>query len=306
MQRLSILSGLFVVVLLILVMPVSSGAEEVPHQFNYQGFLRDSAADPVTGLVNFQFFIYPDSIGGSPCWGPEVFFNVEVVGGFFELQLGSKIPIDTSCFDGSPKWLEIWVNGAPSAPRKPINSVAYAFASSIGRINGSGTQGFLPRFADSTTVEDSQIFDDGANVGIGTPSPSYRLDVNGDVNATTYHGDGSNLTGILRVYDSGWFHVSIDSSVTLTHNLGTSRLMISVFFNTSASDQGAQLVMPVEHRSEYLSGNLIAFYGLRIDDSNTITIRAGNEQVALTMDFPTGEPDGHSSGYYKVVILALD
>jgi hypothetical protein len=40
-----------------------------------------------------------------------------------------------------------------------------------------------------------------ARVGYGetdttTPGATHRVDVNGSVNATTYHGDGSNLTGI--------------------------------------------------------------------------------------------------------------
>ena len=38
--------------------------------------------------------------------------------------------------------------------------------------------------------------DADGNMGIGTTSPTARLDVNGDVNANTYYGDGSNLTGI--------------------------------------------------------------------------------------------------------------
>ena len=37
---------------------------------------------------------------------------------------------------------------------------------------------------------------DGGNVGIGTASPSQKLSVVGAVSASTYYGDGSNLTGI--------------------------------------------------------------------------------------------------------------
>jgi hypothetical protein len=36
----------------------------------------------------------------------------------------------------------------------------------------------------------------GANVGIGTTSPGYKLEVVGAVSASTYYGDGSNLTNI--------------------------------------------------------------------------------------------------------------
>jgi len=39
----------------------------------------------------------------------------------------------------------------------------------------------------------------GGNVGIGITNPSAKLDVAGSVNATTYYGSGSNLTGISFV-----------------------------------------------------------------------------------------------------------
>ena len=34
------------------------------------------------------------------------------------------------------------------------------------------------------------------NVGINTSTPQYKLDVNGTVNATSFRGDGANLTNV--------------------------------------------------------------------------------------------------------------
>lgn len=51
-----------------------------------------------------------------------------------------------------------------------------------GGITGSGTLNYVPKFTDTEEVGDSQIFDDGTYVGIGTDSPAYKLQVAGTVN----------------------------------------------------------------------------------------------------------------------------
>lgn len=59
-----------------------------------------------------------------------------------------------------------------------------------------------PLHIQPTNNGDVYISESGGNVGIGTTNPQTTLDINGDVNvsnsisATTYYGDGSNLSGI--------------------------------------------------------------------------------------------------------------
>ena len=49
----------------------------------------------------------------------------------------------------------------------------------------SGTTNYVAKFTSGTAIGNSQIFDNGTNVGIGTTSPGAKLEVNGSFRATT-------------------------------------------------------------------------------------------------------------------------
>lgn len=44
-------------------------------------------------------------------------------------------------------------------------------------VTGTGTTNYLPKFTGTSTIGNSLVFDNGTNVGIGTATPSYKLDV---------------------------------------------------------------------------------------------------------------------------------
>ena len=46
-----------------------------------------------------------------------------------------------------------------------------------GAVDGSGTANYVTKWTDADTIGDSVIYDDGTNVGIGTTSPSEKLEI---------------------------------------------------------------------------------------------------------------------------------
>jgi hypothetical protein len=77
-----------------------------------------------------------------------------------------------------------------------------------GLISGSGTVNRLAKFTAAGTVGDSQIFDNGANVGIGTTSPSRKLEVSqtGDafinIRGSYFNNSGLIFSDIDLSFDS--------------------------------------------------------------------------------------------------------
>lgn len=67
-------------------------------------------------------------------------------------------------------------------------------------VTGTGTTNYLPKFTGSTTIGNSQIFDNGTNVGIGTSSPSSLL-----------HLQNSSGPTLRLVRTSNRFDISADN-----------------------------------------------------------------------------------------------
>jgi hypothetical protein len=80
-----------------------------------------------------------------------------------------------------------------------VDVVTYTASLSSG-INGSGTTNYVPKFSSSNVLANSLIFDNGTNVGIGTPSPGYKLDVSGTARFTGI----TNIGGAYNTYNGDY------------------------------------------------------------------------------------------------------
>jgi hypothetical protein len=78
-------------------------------------------------------------------------------------------------------------------------------------VTGTGTTNYLPKFTGSTTIGNSQVFDDGTNVGIGTITPGSKFDVTNTI-GTAYDASNTLVSGqTMRVSN-----LSTSSSIAST------------------------------------------------------------------------------------------
>lgn len=118
--------------------------------------------------------------------------------------------------------------------------------------NVLGTTNYISKFTGSNSIGNSQIYDNETNVGIGTTSPSYKLDVNGVIRGEQY----------LRLADTG----------------GTNRFSIRAESTFGTIDNGSNTL-------NYKANNHLFLVGLsekmRIDASGNVGIGTSSPDTKL-------------------------
>ncbi|MFC1683688.1 hypothetical protein ACFL0G_05750, partial [Candidatus Zixiibacteriota bacterium] len=117
------------------------------------------------------------------------------------------------------------------------------------------------------------------SVGVGTSSPENKLHVAGDVKATTYYGDGSNLTGISGAADGDWtisgshMHSAVPGSVGVGTSSPESKLHVAGDVKaTTYYGDGSNLTGTADG-DWIVSGNILSpdgDYGLSMRSSNAM------------------------------------
>jgi hypothetical protein len=83
-------------------------------------------------------------------------------------------------------------------------------------VTGTGTTNYLPKFTGASTIGNSQVFDNGTNVGIGTATPTEKLDVRGNIytnatNTNIYLDNGGAGGASLKIGVTGSTSTYINS-----------------------------------------------------------------------------------------------
>jgi hypothetical protein len=102
-------------------------------------------------------------------------------------------------------------------------------------VSGSGTTNYIPVWTNSTTLGNSLIYQSGGNVGIGTSSPAYALDVAGHANTS----EGYRIQGAIFLANPGEFSTAVGSeALSVTSSSSESNTAVgseALLANTSGS-----------------------------------------------------------------------
>lgn len=134
MKTVALLSLLYLLTVVGLLPPTLAQAQAT--SFTYQGQLRQSG-EPFTGTADLEFRLYDQLVSGSQIGSTQSASNWPVEDGLFQVELD----FGAAAFDGSDRFLEVTVDGAPLIPRQKVTAAPYALLAAglaAGSVGGSG------------------------------------------------------------------------------------------------------------------------------------------------------------------------
>ena len=153
--------------------------------------------------------------------------------------------------------------------QKGVDSVISVMGS---RVNG--TTNYVSKFTGTNTIGNSQIFDNGTNVGVGTTSPTQKLDVNGDASI--------NGVRVGKGASSGSNNVVVGDNAFITSGTGSANTAVGSNALTSNTVHGNNVA--------------IGFYSLNLATANDNTA-VGASSLRSTTTGGQNTAIGYYTGY---------
>lgn len=147
-----------------------------------------------------------------------------------------------------------------------------------GSIAGSGTTNYIPKFTSSSAIGNSQIFDNGTNVGIGTTSPATDLQISRAGSSTIRLTNTNNTTNVeLGIATAlGFVGTNTDNSFAINTN-NTERLRV-----TNTGNVGIGTTSPTQKLT--VSGQSI----LLENGTNDVNYITGISGYGMSLTYATG------------------
>jgi uncharacterized protein DUF1566 len=174
------------------ILPLSG--QTVPQAINFEGVLRNASGDVVQGDSMTIRFTILDSLNPGTMVYQETKPGRTNGFGLFLSDIGTGTPTfgtfaGINWLTGS-KYLQVEWKQADSSNyinfgTTPLVSVPYSYVSqyALSSANVNGTINAIAKFTSSNTIGSSQIYDNGNNVGVATPTPDSSAQL--EVSSTT-------------------------------------------------------------------------------------------------------------------------
>lgn len=168
---------------------------------SFQGYLTDDNGVPLPGPVDLTFGIYAHASGGVALWS-ETQGGVALSNGTYSVLLGSITPFGPDLFTADSLWIQTSVNGADLLPRRLIGDVPRAITAQHATIADS-VVGWTQPSPSYWQAQGSTIHNTNAgNVGIGTSTPTTKLEVAGTARMSGFALSTGPATGRVLTSDA--------------------------------------------------------------------------------------------------------
>jgi hypothetical protein len=153
----------------------------------------------------------------------------------------------------------------------------------------SGTANYVTKFTGAATMEDSQIYDDGTDIGIGKDSPNAKLDINGNTIVTGSLNVTQGITGSLFGTSSNAVSASFATNAT------SSSYALSASYSSNVS--GTVNYIPRFTGTSTIGDSVIFQSGSNIGIGTT---NASVKTTVRASDAPTLPTLGTASGHFLI------
>jgi len=126
-------------------------------------------------------------------------------------------------------------------------------------ITGSGTLNYVPKFTDTEEVGDSQIFDDGTNVGIGTDTPLTKLQVDGSFHANQLNGSGTGTSLSTTATEINLTNIDTTSGIDVSIRLSQAS---TGYFGTGINGDFSGVKTEITEGTTFVSGTTGSAFGI--------------------------------------------
>ncbi len=229
-------------------------AESVVHRLiRFNGVMQDSLGQPRAGIVGVTFTLLEMFSTEEARW-----LGIQVQGEPEQARvLLVSVPYalkaaDAERLGGKPLSAFVLSDASEAAGEEPVDEPK-------AQVNGSGTTNMVAKFTATDTIGDSQIFDNGTNVGIGSTAPLDRLHVNGNIRLigqTTHQVqmNGAVTAGRLGQDANGFFFASDTAGKELNFFTNAGAGIQKRFTITGSGNIGIGTATPAE--KVHVVGNL--------------------------------------------------